>query len=354
MLDLSGLKLQSFSRAAVAGILACLLLTIGPARSQPSDIEDFYKGRNVVLIVPAAAGGNLDFSSRLLARYLSKYIPGQPNIIVQNMPGGGGMTMSNYLFNVAPKDGSAIGLVYQTAGIDETLGTQARYKFGEFSWIGRISPSTSLVVLHKSAPVRSLAEMKTREVLFGSPGKSSQSTFVPTLMRTVLGYKTRVIYGYKGAAEMFIAMERGEINARTGSLDSIMATQPEWLKTGEAFALAELSLEKKPTFDGVPLLRDLAETDAQRDVLDYMASYTAFGVAYAGPPNMPAKRLEAFRMAFDAALQDPELKAELDRGGFAYGPETGAYLQELARKFSSASPDLVKRVLAALEEQVKQ
>ncbi|MDB5508794.1 MAG: tripartite tricarboxylate transporter family receptor [Hyphomicrobiales bacterium] len=339
--------------AAAAGLAAALLLA-PPTAAQSNEIEDFYKGRNIVLLVPAGAGGNLDFSSRLLGRYMSKYLPGSPNIVVQNMPGGGGMTMSNYLFNVSPKDGSAFGLVYQTAGIDQTLGTQARYKFGDFSWIGRISSSTSLVVLHKTAPVKTLADMKTTEVLFGSPGKSSQSTFVPTLMRTVLGYKTRVIYGYKGAAEMFLAMERGEIQARTGSLDSIMATQPTWLKNGDAFALAELSLEKQPSIEGVPLLRELTDDPDKRDILDYMASYTAFGVAFAGPPGLPPRRLEALRRAFDAALKDPELKVELDRGGYAYSPETGEFLQQLANKFSSATPELVARVKVALEEQSNQ
>ena len=342
-----------FRRVVMASRLAAVAVLAGstaPAPAAAAPGEGFYKNRNVILLVPAGAGGNLDYSSRLIARYLPKYMPDAPNIVVQNMPGAGGMTMSNYLFNVAPKDGSTIGLIYQTAGLDQTLGAQARYDFGEFGWIGRISSSTSLVVVHASSPVKTLEGMKTQEVLFGSPGKSSQSTFVPILMRNVLGYRTRVIFGYKGAAEMFLAMERGEIQGRTGSLDSLMATQPDWLKEGKALVLAELSLEKKPTIEGVPFLRDLAKTEEQRDILDYMASYTAFGVAFGTPPGVPEDRLETLRAAFDKAMQDPELIAELERGKFAYSPETGVFLQSLARKFSSASPALVQRVKDALED----
>jgi tripartite-type tricarboxylate transporter receptor subunit TctC len=320
-----------------------------PASAQDVEKDPFFENRSIVFLIPAGSGGNLDYSGRLIGRYLSKYIPGHPNFVVQNMPGGGGMTMSNYLYNVAPKDGSAIGLVYQTAGLDQMLGSQAKYVFGNFGWIGRLSSSTALVVIHDSAPAKTLAAMKDKEVIFGSIGKTSQSTYVPTLLRTVLGYKTRVIYGYKGAADTFLAMERGEVHARTGSLDSLMATKPLWLKDGQAHAVAELSLESKPSVPGIPLMRDLATTDEQREILDFMASYTAFGVAFAAPPGIPANRLKILRQAFDRAVNDPELKAELEKGQFAYDPKSGDYLQDLAVSFSAAKPDLIERVKAALD-----
>ena len=320
------------------------------ASAQTLEKDPFFENKTLVVLVPSGSGGNLDYSARLLARYMPKYMPGRTTFIVQNMPGGGGMTLSNYLYNVAPKDGLSVGIVYQTAGLDQLLRTQARYDFGGFSWIGRISSSTSIVVLHETSPVRTLAGMKDKEAIFGSIGRSSQSTYVPTLLRTVLGYKTRVIYGYKGATEIFLAMERGEVNGRTGSLDSLMATQPQWLKEGHAFAVAELSLESAPCLPGLPLLRDLATTDRQRDILDFVASYTAFGVAFAAPPNIPANRLRILRRAFDAAVNDPDLKAELEQGRFAYDPKSGEDLQDLASRFSSATPELLTRVKAALEE----
>jgi hypothetical protein len=311
--------------------------------------DPFYKGRTINITTPSAVGSSYDFYGRVLSRHMPKYIAGTPTMVVQNMPGGGGMLQTNSLYNVAPKDGSLFGVMNQTVSLEQVLGEGAKYDIGKFSWIGRLKASTGLVMVYETSPAKSMEDMKTVETVFGSNGKASQATMIPTLLRTVLGYKTKVILGYPGASDIFLAMERGEVQGRTGAIETITTSRPQWLTEKKVIMLTELSLEKEPTFPGIKLMRDLTDDPEKKAILDYVGSYTVFGATFAAPPAIPANRLEILRRAFDATMKDKDFLDEIEKNKIGYSPETGEYVQKIAENFSAASPELIAKVKKALE-----
>ena len=324
-------------------VLALLLPSLALAQ------EDFFAGKSMTMLCPSGAGAGYDFYARILAKHLPRFIPGNPQMVVRNMPGGGGVTMSNHLYNLAPKDGTTIAVMDQTVLLNEFLQEGINYKTANFTWIGRLAPALGLVMLYHTAPIHSLAEMKDQEIIFASSGKGSQTYMIPTLMRTLLGYKTRVVMGYEGAAQIYLAMERGEVQARTGTIEALLAGHPDWVETGKIRILAELSLEPQPSLPGLPMLTQLARNPDDRAVLDFIASFTALGFPYAAPPGIPPERALILRRAFDRAVASPELIAEMKRSSMTVGPATGEAMQELTARYSQLSPELLARTKRALE-----
>lgn len=318
------------------------------AQSQPP-ADPFFKGRQMIVTSPSAVGSSYDLYGRMLARHMGKHIAGAPTLTVQNMPGGGGMLQTNHLYNVAPKDGSTFGVMNQTVSLEQVLGDGAKYDIGKFGWIGRLKASTGLVMVYHTAPVKTLEDMKTIETIFGSNGKASQATMIPTLLRTVLGYKSKAILGYPGAADIFLAMERGEVQGRTGAIETITTTRPQWLEKKEVIFLTELSLEKEPSVPGIKLMRDLTDDPEKKAILDYVGAYTVFGATFAAPPDIPANRLEILRRAFDATMKDKDFLEEIEKNKIGFSPETGEYVQKVAQNFSAATPEFVEKVKKALE-----
>ncbi len=337
-------------RLPLAFIAAGLAAAATPALAQSQPPADpFYKGRQMVITSPSAVGSSYDLYGRMLSRHMGKHIAGAPTLTVQNMPGGGGMLQTNHLYNAAPKDGSLFGVMNQTVSLEQVLGDGAKYDIGKFGWIGRLKASTGLVMVYHTAPVKTLEDMKTTETIFGSNGKASQATMIPTLLRTVLGYKSKAILGYPGAADIFLAMERGEVQGRTGAIETITTTRPQWLEKKEVIFLTELSLEKEPSVPGIKLMRDLTDDPEKKAILDYVGAYTVFGATFAAPPDIPANRLEILRRAFDATMKDKDFLEEIEKNKIGFSPETGEYVQKVAQNFSAATPEFIEKVKKALE-----
>jgi tripartite-type tricarboxylate transporter receptor subunit TctC len=332
-------------------IVACFaLISLMVGLPQSSDAaEPFYKGKTIVTVVSTGAGGGYDLVARAVARYLPNYIEGAPSVIVQNMPGGGGKTMSNYLYNVAPKDGTTIGVLMQTVGLDQILSDNSYYNTAKFEWLGRVSTTTTLIMVYKNAPVHSLQEMKSTETLFAGQGKSSQTYMLPTLMRTLLGFKTKVVMGYMSTPETFAAMERGEVQGRTGDMNALNASRPQWATDGSIQFLGEFSFADKPSMPGLPLLMPMAPDAESREVLDMVGSFMEFGFPYAAPPGTPRDRLDTLRKALADVLKDPAFLADMKRMRMTVEPESAAYLAGIASKFGDVSPELVDRMKKALE-----
>jgi tripartite-type tricarboxylate transporter receptor subunit TctC len=326
---------------------AILLAAAIPQMAQAAD--PFYKGKTIVTIVSTAAGGSYDLVARTVARHLPNYIEGAPNAIVQNMPGGGGKTQANYLYNAAVKDGTAIGILNQTVGLDQILSDNSFYNTAKFEWIGRVSTTTALLMVHRNAPVKSLDEMKTKEVLFAGQGKSSQTYMIPTLMRNLLGFKTPVVMGYSSVPEIFTAMERGEVHGRTGDINALTASHPQWATDGTMQFLGEFSLADKPSMPNVPLLLPMAPDAKSREILELVGSYTGFGYPYAAPPGTPRDRLDILRKAFVDVMKDTAFLADMRQLRMTVGPASAEYLQTIAAKFGDVSPELLERMQKALE-----
>jgi tripartite-type tricarboxylate transporter receptor subunit TctC len=282
---------------------------------------------------------------------MTDVLPGKPNFVVQNMPGAGGMKAANYLYNVAPKDGTVMGLMNQTLAhyqmLLDTDGVQ--FDVGKFTWIGRVAPTVTLVMVWGEAPAKTIEDMKTTETLFGASSAVSQSYMIPMMMKNLLGYKARPIVGFSGAAEIYLAMERGEVHGRTGSAETVVASHPDWFKTGKMRVLAQLGAELDPDAPPAPLLIDLAKDDESRKIIEFFQSYTVFGNPYAGPPGLSAERTKLLRDAFDSAMKDPGFLADMKKSQMAVGPMTGAALQKIAEAVSATDPAVIAKAKLVLK-----
>lgn len=312
--------------------------------------EGFFEDKTITMVVPSAAGGSYDLYTRILARHFDRHVPGKPNIVVTNMPGAGGGRAAGYLYNKAPRDGTWLGLISQTAALFQLLRSEGTtYRAEEFGYIGRMASSNGVVAVWHTAPATTLEEAKSKEIIFGSSGKGSQTYITPTLMRNLLGYKFRVVLGYRGAAKTLLAMEQGEVHARTGSIEVFRAKHADWLRDGKVLILAEVGLEKNPDLPDVPLLTDLAKTPGDKEVVRLLSSYTALGYHFGGPPSIPKARLTALRTAFDAAMKDSGLIAEMKKRNLDLRPATGAAVEKIVHETVAASPALIARAKQVLD-----
>ncbi|HEU0071915.1 MAG TPA: tripartite tricarboxylate transporter substrate-binding protein [Alphaproteobacteria bacterium] len=332
-------------RTVTAGALIGAALFATQAQAQ----ESFYKGKTVTIRVHTGPGGSNDFYARAFGRYLPNHIPGAPTVVVQNMPGAGGKLLANHIFRIAPKDGTAIGSLNQTLGLDQLFSDGVEYDTGKFDWIARVVPTTGFVMVYHTAPTTTLEGMKTTELIFGAQGKGSQTYMTPIIMRTLLGLKTKAVLGYNSSPEIYLAMERGELHARTGAIETVLSSKPEWLADGTLKIIGELSLEKESSMPGVPLLTSLVKDDESRQIMELVASYTSLGISYAFPPDVPKDRLAAMRKAFMDTMKDPTFVAEMTKAKMDIKPASGEEMQALAGKFSGVSPELVEKTKKALE-----
>ena len=338
--------LQTIRAAALGLALSGALLASAAEAQSP---EAFFKGKTVTIRVHTGPGGSNDFYARAFARHLTEHIPGAPAVVVQNMPGAGGKLLANHIYRIAPKDGTAIGSLNQTLGLDQLFSDGVEYDTGKFNWIARVVPTTGFVMVYHTAPTTTLEGMKTTELIFGAQGKGSQTYMTPIIMRTLLGLKTKAVLGYNSSPEIYLAMERGELHARTGAIETVLSSKPEWLTNGTLKIIGELSLEKESSMPGVPLLTSLVKDDESRRIMELVASYTSLGISYALPPDVPADRIAAMRKAFMATMADQRFADEMGKSKMDIKPATGEEMQALAEKFSSVSPELVEKTKKALE-----
>ena len=310
--------------------------------------EEFYKGRNVDLVIGYPPGGSNDTWGRLLARHIGKHIPGKPTLVPKNMPGAGSFLAANTVFNVSPKDGSVIGIAAPTAPLDERIGTQGvRFKSAEFNWIGRVDSLVNMVFMWKTSPVQTIADaMKTQSTL-SATGVGSTVYVYPNVMNHVLGTKFKLVLGYKGSGEAMLAVERGEAEGHSTSWVALKVAHPNWIQDKSVKILVQFSLKRHREMPDVPTVVELATNDEQRAILSAVVNAAEIGSAFFTAPGVPADRLNALRRAFDATMKDPEFLAEVERTKLSVNPFTGEELQKLVRSVSDLSPELVDKVRAA-------
>ena len=325
--------------------LATVALT-GPAATQAP--EEFYKGKNVDLVIGYPPGGSNDTWGRLLARHIGKHIPGKPTLVPRNMPGAGSFLAANTVFNVSPKDGSVIGIAAPTAPLDERLGTQGvRFKSAEFNWIGRVDSLVNMVFMWKTSPVKTIADALKTQSTLSATGVGSTVYVYPNVMNHVLGTKFKLVLGYKGSGEAMLAVERGEAEGHSTSWVALKVAHPDWVRDKSVTILVQFAIKRHPEMPDVPTVVELATNDQQRAILSTVVNAAEIGSAFFTTPGVPADRLNALRRAFDATMKDPEFLAEVERTKLSVNPFTGEELQTLVRSVSDLSPDLVDKVRAA-------
>ena len=334
---------------AFAAAAACAFTLALPAAAQEPGDDQFFKGRTVTIVTSTGPGGGYDFVARLVARYMPKHLPGAPTMIVQNMPGGGNVVATNYMYEVAPKDGASIAVVNNAVPLNQVLdGRNVRFDSAKFNWIGSTGGRNEAVFILSSAGVTSVAELKTREVILGGTGPGSSIVIFPMAMNSVLGTKFRIVTGYKSSSEVFLAMERGEVVARSGTLPSLQTGYPQWLAENKIRFLAQVGLKRDRELADVPLLTELAETEEQRRVLALISSPPALGQPYLAPPGVPRERVATLRAAFAKTMADSEFVADAGKGSIDIAPMTGDEVASIVRDVVNADPDTIRRAREAL------
>jgi tripartite-type tricarboxylate transporter receptor subunit TctC len=293
-------------------ILGLTLAISSTAHAQ--GLEEFYRGRNVQVIIPNATGGSFDLYGRLVARHIGRFLPGTPNMVAQNMPGAGGMISANWLYDVAAKDGSVIGISVPNIALAHVLEVGSiRYDARKFNWIGRIvSPTATLYTWHTSA-TKTVADLRTKETLIASTGSASQAHITSQMMNGVAGAKFKIIAGYKGTTDAIIALEQGEVQAAIFPWTFIKAMRPDWITDKKLNIIAQYTRKPNPDLPGVPSIFDLAQTQEQKEVFGLFFGPDEIGQSLMMPPGVEATKVNAFRAAFTAMIQDNEFQQDADR-----------------------------------------
>ncbi len=336
---------------AVRGALLALSATCLVAEAQAQSPADFYKGKDVKMLISHPAGGGYDVYARLFARHLSRFLDGNPNVIPQNMPGAAGIVMANSLAGAQPQDGTVIGLGPGSIGTGDLFKTSgARYDARKLSWIGSMNADVGVSLAWANAAVKKAQDLETTELIVGGAGATDQSVVYPVALHRILGLKFKVIPGYAGSAATSLAMERGEVSGIGGmNYSSILANKPDWVRDKKVNILIQLALERHPDLPNVPTVIELAKTDEQRQVLQLIFSQSSMGRAIFGPPGIPADRLAALRSAFDRMMVDKEFLAEAERMKMEINqPMSGAKMQELIERLYKTPADVVKKAAEAI------
>ncbi|MDB5650105.1 MAG: efflux transporter protein [Hyphomicrobiales bacterium] len=334
-------------------IAACLVAGGAGSANAQENLASFYQGRTVTIIVGSSPGGGYDLYARLLSRFMSKHIPGNPTIVVQNMPGAASNVAASYVYNVAPKDGTVIGGLFMGAVLDPLLGDGKRitHDVSKFNFIGNANNDAYVCIIRTDAAVTNMADVFDKELIVGASADGASTRDFPLLLKNLLGAKLKVVAGYPGTREINLALEKGEVQGACGvAWSSISANYPSWIKDKLIKPLVQESNTGYPDLDkqGVPLAREFAKTDEQRRVLEFMYTQTAFGRPYVAAPGVPAERVATLRKAFMDTMNDPELLAEAKRINLDVGPISGEELQAQVVKLYATPPDLVAKAKAAV------
>jgi tripartite-type tricarboxylate transporter receptor subunit TctC len=334
------------------GVALCGILFAGSVPAMADAVSDFYQGRQIRFVVRTPPGGDYDQYTRLFARFMGKHIPGNPALIPVNMPGGGGITAANYMAQIAPRDGTVIGIVSQGLAADQALGMSPGLKadLREFNWIANVVNSNQLLVVWHTSPTRTLEDAKKRETLIGTTGAGSASVQYPAFYNNVLGTKFKIVFGYTGGQEIDLAMQRGEVEGRgTNPYSGWMASEPNWIPQKLIIPLIQAGMEKEPELPDVPLILDQPVKPADKPLLEFMARGATVGRPLATTPGVPAERVAALRAAFVATLKDPDFIAAAAKEHMEIRPMTGDKITEVIVGLLNTPAEVRERVKAALQ-----
>jgi tripartite-type tricarboxylate transporter receptor subunit TctC len=339
-------------RRGLSVVLPVVALALAaPAAADP--VEDFYKGKQIRIVIRATPGGNYDLYSRLLARHIVRFIPGHPTAIPVNMPGGSGLTALNYVADVHPRDGTVLTMVTQTFPLEQALSLNDKLKVDmrRLNWIGNMSDATSFLLTARASATKTIEDAKRRETIIGVPSLADASAWLTLVINGTLGTRFKLVPGYTSGPDMNLAMERGEIDGRgTSNPKAMFAGGSERGPDGRPLfnLLLQWGLKKNPDYPDTPLLGDLATNAEQKVVFDFVGRVASLARPIATNMDVPAERVAALRRAFDATMKDPEFLAEAQKQIMEIAPMRGEELQQLVADIVNAPPAVVEKVREAV------
>jgi hypothetical protein len=344
---------EFMSGAAAKGLRVALtgaaLLGFGSAGAA-DEAADFYRGRTITVIVGFGAGGGYDLYARLLAHYLGNHIAGQPNVVVQNMEGAGSVRAANYVYSVAPKDGTVIAAVNQNMPMYQMLGgAGAQFNAADINWLGSMASSNGTLYTWYQSGIKTIEDAKARDVLLGGAGTTSDSYIYPTLLNGLLGTRFKVINGYAGTKEIHLALERGEVMGRGGNTwASLMSSNQDWVDQKKIDILVQIGFKPEPEITQVPLLIDLVKTPPDKQIATVVTLPTALGYTNWLAPEVPAGRMKLLREAYDATLQDKAFLEEAAKHAMMIRPQTGAEIGALIKQAAAVPKPVLERTAQLL------
>jgi len=331
-------------------VVTALVAVVAPAAVVLGEsIEDFYKNRAMDLYIGYSTGGAYDLYARSIGRYLGRHIPGNPTLVPKNMEGAGSLRLANFLYRVAPHDGSTLGTIGRGIPFDPLLiGQGDAFDAQKFSWIGSANNEVSVCVAMKDSGITKFEDLFTKELTVGGTGTSADTDQFPRVLNGTLGTHFKIVEGYPGGNDVLLAMERGEVKGRCGwSWSSVKTTRKEWLDDKRMIVLVQLSLTKHPEMPDVPLITDFAKTDEQRAILKLMFARNVMGRPYLAPPNLPADRLATLRQAFMDTMTDKDFVAEADKTQLEINPVSGEDVEKLVKEVYATPPDIIAKAKTA-------
>ena len=310
-----------------------------------------FSGKTIRLYIGTSAGGGYDTSGRLVARHIGRHIPGNPAVVPQNMPGASSLTLTNFLFNQAPRDGTAMAIINQAMPTEQYLvDTNINYDSNRFNWIGRVSSAVEMAIVWHTVPVDTIEDVRNREVIMGGTGPTSSTVFIPYLMNNLAGMKFKVILGFHGTTDIGLAMERGEIEGSATPLESLTSYRANWVRDKKIKILLQYTAARAAEMPNVPTMVEMGRTEEARQILRFFASAAEIGRSIVAPPDMPPATVTALRRAFDAMFDDPAFVEETKRAGIQLKPMTGERLQEVVADVAKFPPALLQKARVAREK----
>jgi tripartite-type tricarboxylate transporter receptor subunit TctC len=343
----------------------CALATVLPALAAASPgsvvapavaadpIADFYSGKTVAVLIGFSPGGGYDIYGRTLARYMGRHIPGNPRLVPQNMPGAGSLKAANYLYGVAPKDGTAIAHFAPGVMFEPLLGHPdgAQFEATKFNWLGSASREASVCAFMTSAGIKTWQDMRTKSTVIGASGGGAESDVFPTVLRNMFHLPLKIVTGYPGGTEITLAMERHEVDGRCGwSWTSLLSRSKALLDSRQLDIVLQIALQKTKDLPDVPLIVDVTDNIEQKAALKLIVARQSIARPFAAPPGIPPDRARALRAAFDATMRDAEFIAEAKGQNLDIDPVTGAEVETLIREVYASSPEAVQLAASSMKE----
>jgi tripartite-type tricarboxylate transporter receptor subunit TctC len=324
-------------------LLVAALLGAAPASAQSGG--ESLAGKTVTLIIGFGTGGGYDLWGRLVGRHIGKHLPGNPTVVPQNMPGAGSYVAASHIYAAAPKDGTVFAIIARDAALGPLSGAPgARFDATKMSWLGSPTREHNACIANATAKVKTAADLRDKELILGDTGPGTGTRSYPKVLNAMLGTKFKLVSGFRSSADVFLAMERGEVDGICESLDSINQRKPDWIPKKVVNVLLQAGVNSPPMLAGVPNVRTLARNDEERQVLEYLYAGQDIGRPFVAPPDLAAGRLQMLRDAFDATMKDPEFVADVNRNKFELEPIDGKQLSALIDKIYATPKAIIDRV----------
>jgi tripartite-type tricarboxylate transporter receptor subunit TctC len=332
------------SAAAIGG----LALLAAPAQAQ--SVEEFYKGKSITLAIGFTPGGGYDLYARHLARHMSKYIPGRPTIVPQNMAGAGSLRAANFVYSAAPKDGTAFGTFARTTGLNPLLESGATFDGTKFTWLGSVTNDISTCVTWHTSKANTWENFLKYPTTLGGQGPSSEPDIFTNLYKNVFGAPTRLVPGYPGTNEITLAMERSEVDGLCGlSVSTLKTRHAQWLKEKKVNILVQAAFAKSPDLPAdVPLVMDLTKDHEKLQILKLILAAQEMARPFAAPPGIPADRKAALIAAFDATMKDKDYLADAAKSKIDVNPVTGPEIDKLLAELYATPKDVIQKASQAI------